>query len=80
MDLGRTETFERIGITELFGQIREFDLQFHDGKDWKTFYTGDTVDNLIIHLKKAITAQRVRILIKKTNGDLPSLTIFDLFA
>jgi len=79
VDIGKPRTFQRVGITELFGQIRAYQLQYHDGAGWKTFDAGDTVDNLHVHLAKPITAQRVRLLITKTNGELPSIVAFDLF-
>ena len=80
VDIGEPRTFQRIEITELYGQIRAYQLQHHDGAMWKTFFAGDTVDNLQVRLAEPITAQRVRLLITKTNGELPSFVAFDLFA
>ena len=80
VDLGAPERFSRVGITELFGKVRSYELQYYDGKDWKTFYAqNSTIDNLSVHLAKPITAQRVRLLITKTSGKLPTIVMFDLF-
>ena len=80
VDMGRPETFNQIGITELFGKVRGYELQYFDGTDWTTFFSRDsTIDNLIVHLAKPITAQRVRLLITKTNGQFPTIVVFDLF-
>jgi len=79
VDLGSPQTFERVAISELYGQVRGYELQLHDAGEWKTFYSGNTIDTLSVHLAEPVTAQRVRLLIKKTNGELPSLTAFDLF-
>ena len=80
VDIGAPETFSRVGITELFGKVRSYELQYYDGKDWKTFYSqNSTIDNLSVHLAQPITAQRVRLLITKTSGQLPTIVVFDLF-
>jgi len=79
VDIHQPQTIRRIGINELYGQIRAYELQYHDGKEWKTFYTGNTVDTLQVQLAKPIVAQRVRLLITKTNGESPSIAAFDLF-
>ncbi|MHC4199222.1 MAG: alpha-L-fucosidase [Planctomycetota bacterium] len=79
VDLGSPQTFERVAISELYGQVRGYELQRHDAGEWKTFYSGNKIDTLSVHLAEPVTAQRVRLLIKKTNGELPSLTAFDLF-
>ena len=40
---------------------------------------GGTIDNLAVHLASPITAQRVRLLINETSGELPTIVAFDLF-
>ena len=70
----------RVGITELFGKVRGYQLQYLDGEHWKPFYHGrGTIDNLIVHLANPITARRVRLVITDTNGQLPTIVAFDLF-
>lgn len=79
VDIGTPQAFQRVAITELYGQIRAYELQRHDGTGWKTFYAGDTVDTLSVHLTDPVTAQRVRLLITKTNGEPPTIVAIDLF-
>ena len=79
MDLGRSETFSKVGIRELFGQIRGFEIQALAGNEWKTFFQGDTMDTLFVDLEKSVTAQRVRLVILDNNGEAPNLVEFDLF-
>jgi len=79
VDLGQPKTFRKVGIRELYGQIRGFEIQaFVDGK-WKTIYKGDTMDSLFVHLKEPVTAQRVRLVILGNNGEVPNIVTFDLF-
>ena len=77
--LGGPQTFQRVKLTEQYSKTRGYKLQYHDGQDWQTFHTGDTVDDFSLHLARPITAQRVRLLITKTNGESPQLKEFDLF-
>jgi len=80
VDLGNPETFSEVGITELFGKVRAYELQYRDGSGWRTFYRdAGTIDNLVVHLAKPVTAQRVRLLITETSGQLPTIVAFDLF-
>ncbi|MDP6718945.1 MAG: discoidin domain-containing protein, partial [Pirellulaceae bacterium] len=80
VDLGNPETFSKVGITELFGKVRAYELQYRDASQWKTFYRdAGTIDNLTVHLAKPVTAQRVRLLITETSGQLPTVVAFDLF-
>jgi alpha-L-fucosidase len=79
LDLGHSETFSKVGIRELFGQVRGFKIQAWDGNEWKTFYQGNTMDTLFVDLGESITAQRVRLVILGNNGEVPNLVEFDLF-
>lgn len=79
VDIGEPQTFQQVGITELYGQIRAYKLQHHEGAGWRTFDAGDTVDNLHVHLAEPIKARRVRLLITATNGEAPTVAAFDLF-
>jgi hypothetical protein len=80
VDLERRETFRRVGITELFGKVRGYELQYLDGEDWTPLYRGHgTIDNLVVHLNRPVTARRVRLVITKSNGQLPTIAAFDLF-
>ena len=79
VDLGEPITFSKVGIRELYGQVRGFELQaFIDGK-WQVFYRGEELNDLFVHLAKPVTAARVRIVILGNNGETPSFVLFDLF-
>jgi len=77
--LDRPATFQKVGIRELYGQVRGFELQAWQDGGWKTFYKGDTLDDFFVHLAEPVTAQRVRIVILGNNGEVPSIVSFDLF-
>jgi len=79
IDMGKPVTFGKVAIQELFGQVRSFELQaFQNGK-WKTFYKGKELRNFFVDLKKPVTASKVRLVILKNNGEVPSFVKFDLF-
>ena len=80
VDLGRPETFSKVGVRELYGQVRGFEIQAmqKDG-EWKTIYRGETMDNLFVDLGKSVAAQRVRLVILGNNGEVPNIVEFDLF-
>ena len=80
LDLWKPVVFSRVGIRELYGQIRGYKLQYLDGDEWKTFYEGKRVDQLQIQLQKPVTARKVRLLITETDGNPPSIVKFDLFS
>ena len=79
VDLGAPKTFSKISIRELFGQVRLFEIQIFKNGEWVPVYKGKNLDNLYVHLKKPVTAQRVRLLILETSGEAPSISWFDLF-
>ncbi len=79
VDMGRAQTFSKVEIRELYGQIKAYELQSWDGEQWQTFYEGESVGFLFVKLIEPITAQRVRLQINKTSGASPSLVSFDLF-
>jgi len=79
VDLGGPQTFERVKLTEQYSKIQGYELQYHDGGDWQTFYSGKMVDDLSLHLTRPVTASCVRLLITKTSGEPPQLKEFDLF-
>jgi alpha-L-fucosidase len=80
LDLGTPETFDRVSVTELYGQVRGYELQYFDSGVWQTFYANrGVIDQLSVHLKERITAQRIRLQINGTSGVSPSIVSFDLF-
>lgn len=79
LDLGEPVTFAKVGVRELYGQVRGFELQWMRNGKWQTFHKGDTLDDLHVHLARPVTASRVRIVILGNNGEVPSLVSFDLY-
>jgi len=79
VDLGKPKTFTGVGVRELYGQVRGFEIQAFVGGKWKTIHKGDTLDDFFVHLKKPVTARRVRIVILGNNGEIPNIVSFDLF-
>jgi len=79
LDLGRLVTFSKVGIRELYGQIRGFEIQAKQDGKWTTFYKAETLDTLFVDIDKTITAQEVRLVILGNNGEIPSIVSFDLF-
>ena len=80
VDMGRPVTFSKVGIRELFGQVRGYRIEASsDGKTWKTIFQDDTLDILFVDLGKNVTASKVRLVITGTNGEQPSFVSFDLF-
>ncbi len=78
LDLGEPKTFNRVHLAEVYEDIRGYELQYKKDGVWTTFHQGDRVENLSVQLAQPITAQEVRLLITKTSGDLPKLSMFDL--
>jgi len=80
LDLGKERTIKRVHLVEVYEDIRGYELQYKNSDGtWTTFHEGNRVENLSIDLKEAFTAQEVRLLITKTSGDLPKVSLFDLF-
>ncbi len=79
VDMGKPVTFSKVGIRELYGQIREFKINAFIGDQWKTIFQGSTLDTLFVDLGKSYKASKVRLVITKTNGEQPAIVEFDLF-
>ncbi len=79
VDLGQPVTFDSVEIGEAYaGRVRSFDLQYQDGKQWKTFYRGSTLGEQFSARFDPVTAQRVRLnILDATDG--PTITEFQLF-
>jgi alpha-L-fucosidase len=79
LDMGRPVTFQKVWVRKLNGELRDFEIQAEIGGKWETFYKGHSMEDLYVHLKKPVTAQRVRLVITGYNGTPPAFVIFDLF-
>ena len=79
VDMEREVTFQKVGIRKIFGTIQGFELQAEKDGKWETFYKGDNFENMYVHLKKPVTAQRVRLLILGYEKAPPQIVLFDVF-
>ncbi len=82
VDLGKPETFDRAMIDECveFGvRVRAFELQFKDGEEWKTFYSGKGIGQNLEGKFEPVTARFVRLNITDGQGG-PTIFEFQLFA
>ena len=79
LDLGSDTTFSKVGVTDLFGHVRDFEIQAWIGGRWTTIYKSDTMDNLFVDLGVKITTSKVRVVILENSGEMPEIAMFDLF-
>ena len=82
VDMEHPVTFQLVRITDYFGHVRGFKLQYDDNGTWKTFYSGGPMNNFVLRLSKPITTSKVKLVITKMNKGWipPSITKFDLYA
>jgi alpha-L-fucosidase len=80
VDLGKPATIRKVAIEEPqeFKRVQAFELQYHDGQDWKTFHEGTTIGPQWSAEVKAVVAQRFRLNIVKAPGG-PTIAEFMLF-
>ena len=45
VDMARPQTFDKVALKELFGQVKGFELQALIDGDWSTFYKGGALDD-----------------------------------
>lgn len=79
IDLGKTMTFNRARISEAYDRVREFELQYKDGDQWRTFVRGTKIGLDFSRQFDPVTARQVRLnIINAAEG--PSIWEFQLFA
>jgi len=80
VDLGKPETIRKVAIDEPqeFKRVQAFELQYHDGQDWRTFHEGTTIGPDWSANVEPVTAQRFRLNILKAPGG-PTIAEFMLF-
>ena len=67
IDLGKPVTLEAVAIEEEFpGRVEKFELQYKDGAQWKTFFSGTHLGHFSRSFA-AVTAQHVRLNILQAN-------------
>jgi len=79
VDLGKPATFNKAAISEAFDRVRKFELQYKDGRVWKTFFSGDRIGEEYSKTFEPVTAQVVRLnILEATDG--PTIWEFQLLA
>jgi alpha-L-fucosidase len=79
VDLGKATTFNRARISEEYDRVQEFELQYKDGDQWKTFARGTKIGSDYSSQFESVTARYVRLnILKATDG--PTIWEFQLFA
>jgi alpha-L-fucosidase len=77
VDLGKAMMFDHVKISEEFDRVRNFELQYRDGKMWRTFATGTKIGSDYTKQFEPVTAQQVRLNILESS-DGPTLWEFQL--
>jgi alpha-L-fucosidase len=79
VDLGKPVTFSRVAISEEYGRVRRFELQYKDAEIWKTFVQGTRIGDSYSENFDPVTAQHVRLnILEATEG--PTIWEFQLLA
>ncbi len=80
VDLGKPQTFSKVALHEWEGagnRIQKFEVQFKDGAEWKTIFSGTTMGSDFTRSFPAVTARIVRLNILDAK-DGPTLDEFEL--
>jgi len=79
VDLGKASMFNRVKINEAYDRVQEFELQYRDNEQWKTFARGKKIGSDYSVQFKPVTARLVRLnILKATEG--PTIWEFQLLA
>ena len=79
VDLEKAMMFDRIKISEAYDRVREFELQYRENAQWKTFARGRRIGADYSKAFEAVTAQHVRLnILEATDG--PTIWEFQLLA
>ena len=80
IDLKRPMTFQEIYLVERHTRIRQFEVQCCSREDnWQTVYRGNRMNYCSVRLGDAVTAEKVRVNVLKTEGGPPQISRFDLY-
>ena len=71
VDLGEPTTFNRARISEEFDRVQEFELQYREGNEWRTFARGSKIGPAYSSQFESVTARHVRFNILKAT-DAPT--------
>jgi alpha-L-fucosidase len=79
VDLGKAVTFNRVKISEAYDRVKEFELQYGDNTQWKTFARGTKIGSDYSKRFEPVTAKQVRLnILEATEG--PTIWEFKLLA
>jgi len=79
VDMGKQVTFNRVKISEEYERVREFELQYKNNGQWKTFTHGTKIGQNYIKDFEPVTAGEVRLnILDATDG--PTIWEFQLLA
>lgn len=79
VDLGKPAAFNRVKIDEEYNRVQEFELQYRDGKHWKSIAKGTKLGHDYSKQFEPVNARYVRLnILRATDG--PSINEFQLFA
>jgi alpha-L-fucosidase len=69
-DLGKRLTIQRVRIEEAIGErVQKFELQYRDGKEWKTIFAGTKIGRWFQQKFEPVTAQEFRLnILDATDG------------
>jgi len=79
VDLGKSMTFNRAMVSEEFDRVQQFELQYKDGEQWRTFTEGTTIGKKLKLKFSPVTARYVRLNILDASEG-PTIWEFQLFA
>ena len=79
VDLGKAATFNEVKIVEAYDRVREFELQYKNTTQWKTFARGTKIGADYSKTFEPVTARQVRLNILNS-ADGPTIWEFQLLA
>jgi alpha-L-fucosidase len=79
VDLGKAATFNQVKIAEAYDRVQEFELQYKNSTQWKTFGRGTKIGADYSKTFEPVTARQVRLnILNSTDG--PTIWEFQLLA
>ena len=79
VDLGKATTFNQVKIIEAYDRVQEFELQYKNSTQWKTFGRGTKIGADYSKTFEPVTARQVRLNILNS-ADGPTIWEFQLLA
>ncbi|MBQ7364701.1 MAG: discoidin domain-containing protein [Clostridia bacterium] len=73
---GKDVTVDSVYLSEAYGRIRSFSIQYLDGNTWKTCASGTTIGASKTVTFEAVTTKGMRLFINTTNGE--TATIYEM--